>query len=136
MTERIEETILRNLIYDEEFYRKVVPFVKPDYFIELHERVIFEEIQDFSTKYDKTPTKEVLNINLQNRNDLTDETFQQSLNEIKNYSDDWVDKDWVVDATEKWCQDRAIYLALMQSIKIADGGDSKLDKGAIPSILQ
>ena len=84
MTERIEETILRNLIYDEEFYRKVVPFVKADYFIELHEKVIFEEIQDFSTKYDKTPTKEVLNINLQNRNDLTEETFQQSLNEIKN----------------------------------------------------
>ena len=135
-TERIEETILRNLIYDEEFYRKVVPFVKPEYFIELHERVVFEEIQEFSTKYDKTPTKEVLNINLQNRSDLTDETFQQCLTEIKNYSDEWVDKDWVVDATEKWCQDRAIYLALMQSIKIADGGDSKLDKGAIPSILQ
>ena len=136
MTERIEETILRNLIYDEEFYRKVVPFVKPDYFIELHERVIFEEIQEFSTKYDKTPTKEVLNINLQSRNDLTDETFQQCLKEIKEYSDDWVDKAWVVDATEKWCQDRAIYLALMQSIKIADGGDSKLEKGAIPNILQ
>jgi len=136
MTERIEETILRNLICDEEFYRKVVPFIKPEYFIELHEKIIFEEIQDFSTKYDKTPTKEVLNINLQNRNDLTEETFQKSLNEVKNYGDDWVDKDWVVDATEKWCQDRAIYLALMQSIKIADGGDRKLDKGAIPSILQ
>ena len=135
-TERIEETILRNLIYDEEFYRKVVPFIKADYFIELQERVIFEEIQDFSTKYDKIPTKEVLNINLQNRSDLTDETFQQSLTLIKEYSDEWVDKEWLCDATEKWCQDRAIYLALMQSIKIADGGDSKLDKGAIPSILQ
>ena len=135
-TERIEETILRNLIYDEEYYRKVVPFVKADYFIELHEKIIFEEIQDFSTKYDKVPTKEVLNINLQNRNDLTDETFQKCLEHIKNYNDEWVDKDWVVDATEKWCQDRAIYLALMQSIKIADGGDGKLDKGAIPSILQ
>ena len=135
-TERIEETILRNLIYDEEFYRKVVPFIKPEYFIELHERLIFEEIQDFSTKYDKVPTKEVLNINLQNRSDLTDETFQQCLAAIKGYSDEWVDKDWLVDATEKWCQDRAIYLALMQSIKIADGGDKKLDKGSIPSILQ
>ena len=135
-TERIEETILRNLLYDEEYYRKVVPFVKADYFIELHEKIIFEEIQDFSTKYDKVPTKEVLNINLQNRSDLTDETFQKCLEHIKNYNDEWVDKDWVVDATEKWCQDRAIYLALMQSIKIADGGDGKLDKGAIPSILQ
>ena len=136
MTERIEETILRNLIYDEEFYRKVVPFIKADYFIELQERIIFEEIQDFSTKYDKVPTKEVLNINLQNRSDLTEETFQQSLTLIKDYSDEWVDKEWLCDATEKWCQDRAIYLALMQSIKIADGGDDKLDKGAIPSILQ
>ena len=135
-TERIEETILRNLLYDEEYYRKVVPFVKAEYFIELHEKIIFEEIQDFSTKYDKVPTKEVLNINLQNRSDLTDETFQKCLEHIKNYNDEWVDKDWVVDATEKWCQDRAIYLALMQSIKIADGGDGKLDKGAIPSILQ
>ena len=135
-TERIEETILRNLLHDEEYYRKVVPFVKAEYFIDLHEKVIFEEIQEFSTKYDKVPTKEVLNINLQNRSDLTDETFQQCLAEIKNYNDEWVDKDWVVDATEKWCQDRAIYLALMQSIKIADGGDGKLDKGAIPNILQ
>ena len=135
-TERIEETILRNLIYDEEYYRKVIPFLKGEYFIELQEKVIFEEIQDFSTKYDKTPTKEVLNINLQNRSDLTDETFQQSLALIKEYTDEWVDKDWLIDSTEKWCQDRAIYLALMQSIKIADGGDSKLDKGAIPSILQ
>ena len=135
-TERVEETILRNLLYDEEYYRKVVPFVKAEYFIELHEKIIFEEIQDFSTKYDKVPTKEVLNINLQNRSDLTDETFQKCLEHIKNYNDEWVDKDWVVDATEKWCQDRAIYLALMQSIKIADGGDGKLDKGAIPSILQ
>tara|TARA_B100000035_G_scaffold70219_1_gene57603 strand:+ start:15735 stop:17120 length:1386 start_codon:yes stop_codon:yes gene_type:complete len=136
MNERIEETILRNLIYDEEFYRKVVPFIKPDYFIEYSERCIFEEIQEFSTKYDKVPTKEVLSINLQNRNDLTDETYQQCLTSIKSYTDEWVDKEWAVDATEKWCQDRAIYLALMQSIKIADGGDSKLDKGAIPSILQ
>ena len=69
-TERIEETILRNLLYDEEYYRKVVPFVKAEYFIELHEKIIFEEIQDFSTKYDKVPTKEVLNINLQNRSEL------------------------------------------------------------------
>ena len=98
-TERIEETILRNLIYDEEYYRKVVPFVKAEYFIELHEKVIFEEIQEFSTKYDKVPTKEVLNINLQNRSDLTDETFQQCLAEIKNYNDECVDKDWGGDAT-------------------------------------
>ena len=136
MTERIEETILRNLIYNEQYYRKVVPFIKADYFQEYHEKIVFEEIADFSAKYDKVPTKEVLTINLQNRGDLTEETFKDSVQGINSLSDDWVDYDWLLDATEKWCQDRAIYLALMQSIKIADGGDKKFTKGAIPSILQ
>ena len=136
MTERIEETILRNLIYNEQYYRKVVPFIKADYFQEYHEKIVFEEIADFAAKYDKIPTKEVLTINLQNRGDLTEETFKDSVQGINSLSDDWVDYDWLLDATEKWCQDRAIYLALMQSIKIADGGDKKFTKGAIPSILQ
>ena len=136
MSERIEQTILRNLIYNEEYYRKVVPFLKAEYYETYHERIIFEEIADFAAKYDKIPTKEVLTINIQNRGDLTDEAFQDSIQEINSLTDDWVDYDWLLDATEKWCQDRAIYLALMQSIKIADGGDKKFTKGAIPSILQ
>ena len=136
MSERIEQTILRNLIYNEEYYRKVVPFLKAEYYETYHERIIFEEIADFAAKYDKIPTKEVLTINIQNRGDLTDEAFQDSLQEINSLTDEWVDYDWLLDATEKWCQDRAIYLALMQSIKIADGGDKKFTKGAIPSILQ
>ena len=136
MTERIEEPILRNLIYNEQYYRKVVPFIKADYFQEYHEKIVFEEIADFAAKYDKVPTKEVLTINLQSRGDLTEETFKDSVQGINSLSDDWVDYDWLLDATEKWCQDRAIYLALMQSIKIADGGDKKFTKGAIPSILQ
>ena len=136
MTERIEETILRNLICNEQYYRKVVPFIKADYFQEYNEKILFEEIADFAAKYDKVPTKEVLTINLQNRGDLTEETFKDSVQGINSLSDDWVDYDWLLDATEKWCQDRAIYLALMQSIKIADGGDKKFTKGAIPSILQ
>ena len=136
MSERIEQTILRNLIYNEEYYRKVVPFLKAEYYETYHERIIFEEIADFAAKYDKIPTKEVLTINIQNRGDLTDEAFQDSLQEINSLTDEWVDYDWLCDATEKWCQDRAIYLALMQSIKIADGGDKKFTKGAIPSILQ
>ena len=136
MTERIEETILRNLICNEQYYRKVVPFIKADYFQEYNEKILFEEIADFAAKYDKVPTKEVLTINLQSRGDLTEETFKDSVQGINSLSDDWVDYDWLLDATEKWCQDRAIYLALMQSIKIADGGDKKFTKGAIPSILQ
>jgi replicative DNA helicase len=136
MTERIEESILRNLLYNETYYRKVVPFLKAEYFQEYHEKIVFEEIADFASKYDKVPTKEVLSINLQNRADLTDEAFKDSLSKVSELSDDWVDYDWLLDATEKWCQDRAIYLALMQSIKIADGGETKFTKGAIPSILQ
>lgn len=135
-TERIEETILRNLLYNEEYYRKVVPFLKADYFNEYYERIIFEEIADFSSKYDKVPTHEVLSINLQNRNDLTDDAFQSSISTLRSLSDEWVDFNWLLDATEKWCQDRAIYLALMLSIKVADGGDKKLSKDAIPGILQ
>ena len=126
MTERIEESILRNLIYNETYYRKVVPFIKADYFQEYHEKVVFEEIADFASKYDKVPTKEVLTINLQNRGDLTEETFKDSVQGINSLSDDWVDYDWLLDATEKWCQDRAIYLALMQSIKIAERIDANL----------
>ena len=136
MTERIEESILRNLLYNETYYRKVVPFLKAEYFQEYHEKIVFEEIADFAGKYDKVPTKEVLSINLQNRGDLTEEAFKDSISKVSSLSDDWVDYDWLLDATEKWCQDRAIYLALMQSIKIADGGETKFTKGAIPSILQ
>ena len=136
MTERIEESILRNLLFNEQYYRKVVPFLKAEYFQEYHEQIIYEEIADFAAKYDKVPTKEVLTINLQSRGDLTDEAFKDSTTKVRELTDDWVDYDWLLDATEKWCQDRAIYLALMQSIKIADGGDKKLTKGAIPSILQ
>lgn len=113
MTETIETTILRNLICNEEYYRKVVPHIKADYFQEFSEKVIFEEIQDFSVKYDKIPTKEVLILALQNRNDLTEDTYKESVTKIKAYSEDWIDKDWVITATEKWCKDRAIYLSLI-----------------------
>ena len=135
-TERIEQIILRNLIFNEEYYRKVVPFLKAEYYEIYHEKVIYEEIADFAAKYDKIPTKEVLTINLQNRNDLTDDAYKDSVQAVQELTDEWVDYEWLLDATEKWCQDRAIYLALMRSIKIADGGDKKISKDAIPSILQ
>jgi replicative DNA helicase len=136
MTEKIEQSILRNLLCNEEYYRKVVPFLKADYFQEIDERVIFEEIQDFSVKYEKLPTKEVLEINLQNRNDLTEDVYKESITKINQFSTEWVDKDWLINTTEKWCKDRAIYNALLQSIKIADGADKNLSRDAIPSILQ
>ena len=135
-TERIEQTILRNLLFSEIYYRKVVPFIKAEYFQEYHEKIVYEEIADFASKYDKVPTQEVLAINLQNRNDLTEEAFQNSVSIVRELTDEWVDYEWLLDATEKWCKDRAIYIALMQSIKVADGGDQKISRDAIPSILQ
>ena len=135
-TERIETTILRNLLHNEEYYRKVVPFLKAEYYENYHEKIIYEEVADFASKYDKVPTKEVLTINLQNRNDLTDDAFRDSVQTVSELSDEWVDYEWLLDATEKWCQNRAIYIALMQSIQIADGGDKKISRDAIPTILQ
>ena len=87
-TERIETTILRNLLHNEEYYRKVVPFLKAEYYENDHEKIIYEEIADFAAKDEKVPTKEVLTINLQNRNDLTDESFQDSIQTIQGRSDE------------------------------------------------
>ncbi|AOV58679.1 DNA primase/helicase [Synechococcus phage S-CAM3] len=136
MTESLEQTILRNLICSEDYFRKVVPFLKKDYFQEQHQQIIFDEIQDFAGKYDKFPTKEVLILQLQQRNDLTEETYQASVHQINAFTDEWVDTKWLTDATEKWCQERAVYNAILRSIKIAEGGDKEVSKDAIPSILQ
>jgi len=134
--ERIETTILRNLFCNEDYYRKVVPFVKPDYFESNHEKIIYEEVWDFASKYNMPPTAEVVVINLQGRKDLDEQTYQDSVKTIKAFTDDPVEYGWLLDSTEKWCKDRAIYLALLESIKIADGGEEKVSKDAIPSILQ
>lgn len=136
MMERIEFTILRNLVCNEDFYRKVVPFVKPDYFTDQHEKIIYEEIWDFASKYKMMPTTEVLVINLQSRKDLDEDTFTNAVKTIKDFNSNEVEYQWLLDTTEKWCKDRAIYLALLESIKIADGGDSKVSPDAIPAILQ
>jgi replicative DNA helicase len=134
--ERIETTILRNLLCNEQFYRKVVPFVKPDYFNEIHERVIYEEVWNFASNYELVPTKEVLTINLESRKDLNEEVYQNAVKTIAELSTDPIEYNWLLDTTEKWCKDRAIYLALLESIKVADGGNPKVSKDAIPAILQ
>ena len=136
MSERIETTILRNLLCNEQFYRKVVPFVKPDYFNETHEKVIYEEVWNFASNYELLPTKEVLTINIEGRKDLNDEVYQSAIKTIQSLSDDSVEYNLLLDTTEKWCKDRAIYLALMESIKIADDSNKKVSKDAIPAILQ
>jgi replicative DNA helicase len=135
MMERIETTILRNLIYNEDYSRKVIPFIQPDYFESKSEKVIFEEIVQFIVKYGSAITIEALNIEVENRTDLTEEQVKEVREINKSLNDSPVEKQWLLDTTEKWCRDRAIYLALMESIHIADGNNEKKNRDAIPSIL-
>ena len=133
--ERLELTILRNLVYNEDYSRKVIPFIQPEYFEQRSERVVFEEIVQFIVKYNSAITKEALGIEIENRTDLT-ETEIKDIREIcTSLNDSVVEKQWMLDTTEKWCRDRAIYLALMESIHIADGNDGKKNRDAIPGIL-
>ncbi len=133
--ERIETTILRNLVFNEDYSRKVIPFIQPDYFEQKAEKIIFEEIVQFIVKYGSAITIEALNIEVENRTDLN-ETEVKEIREINaSLNDALVEKQWLLDTTEKWCRDRAIYLALMESIHIADGNNEKKNRDAIPSIL-
>jgi replicative DNA helicase len=133
--ERIETTILRNLVFNEDYSRKVIPFIQPDYFEQKSEKVIFEEIVQFIVKYGSAITIEALNIEVENRTDLN-ETEVKDIRQINSSLNDApVEKQWLLDTTEKWCRDRAIYLALMESIHIADGNNEKKNRDAIPSIL-
>ena len=133
--ERIETTVLRNLIYNEEFSRKVIPFIQPDYFEQRSERVVFEEITKFIVKYGSAITIEALNIETDNRTDLTEAEVKEVRDINNSLEDKPADYQWLMDTTEKWCRDRAIYLALMESISLADGQDDAKGRDAIPTIL-
>ena len=133
--DRIETTILANLIYNEKYCRKVLPFVKPEYYQERSERVIFETISSFVIDYGKMITKEILYIELDNRKDLSDSEISEINKLVESISDKSSDYEWLLNTTEKWCRDRAIYLALMESIHIADNEGGNKNRDAIPSIL-
>jgi replicative DNA helicase len=134
--EKVETTILRNLLFNNDYCRKVLPFIKLEYFENFHEKVVFEEICKFILSYDNLATKEVLLIETENRTDINEDTYKTICDYISKLDDSPVELNWMVDTTEKWCRDRAIYLALMESIKIADGQDEKKSRDSIPSILQ
>jgi replicative DNA helicase len=133
--ERIETTILRNLVFNENYSRKVIPFIQPNYFEQRTEKVVFQEVVNFIVKYGSAITIEALNIEVDNRTDLTESEIKEIRDITKTLSDSPVDDQWLLDTTEKWCRDRAIYLALMESIHIADGEDENKNRDAIPSIL-
>lgn len=134
--DKVELLILKNLIYNDEYVRKILPYLKSDYFQDYSQKVVFQEIQEFFSSYNKLPTKEAIEIEIENRTDLTENSFKECLSVVTSLDYDPVDFQWLSTITEKWCKDRAIYLALMESIQIADGGDDKRNRDAIPSILE
>ena len=135
MNQSIEKTALSNLISNENYARKVIPFIKSDYFDVREEKIVFEEIHKFIDKYNKIPTKTSLSIEVENRKDLTETDHKKIVELIESLSAYDVDFDWLVDTTEKFCKDKAIYNAIVDGIKIIDGKDDKRNPDAIPEIL-
>ena len=127
--------ILKNLLLTEEYPRRVLPFVKQEYFQDYTDKVIFDLIDKYFVKYSAVPTVEALTIEVGQISTLNDEQFKQITQTLSSFDKEETELDWLLDTTEKWCKERAIYLALMKSIKIADGSDDKKTPDAIPSIL-
>ncbi len=131
----IEQTVLRNLLTDEKYMRKVLPFIKPDYFQGVY-RNLFKEAGKYVAKYNTLPTAETLVIELDETHSFTDDQYRMAMDIIPQlYTCEVIDQDWLLDATEKWCQDRALYNAVMESISIIDGKHESLTKNALPDIL-
>ena len=135
LTQTIERTTLAHLIHNEDYCRKVIPFIKPLYFSNRDERIVFEEIEKFLEKYNALPTQETLTIGVDSRKDLTDDEYTKIVELISTLEKTDVDLQWLHDETEKFCKDKAIYNAVLDGIKIIDGKDKNRTPEAIPSIL-
>ena len=135
METRIEQTILKNLIQNEEFTRKCIPFLKPEYFTDTAERTIYEFTYDYFQKYTKPPTVEALLINLDNSTSINENVVKDSKSIVKGFGSEESPQEWLVDETEQWCKDRAIYIAVMDSIEVIDK-KSQRSTGEIPELLK
>ncbi len=133
--ERIEQTILRNLIFNEDFTRKTLPFINEIYFPKREEKILFQEIDNFVQKYKNLPTKETLLIELNNRKDINEEENKVVKELLNTLNPEEVDEKWLLDTTEKFCKDRAVHNAVLDGIKILDKKDTKRTPEAIPGIL-
>ena len=133
--ERIEISILRNLVFNEEFTRKTLPFIKELYFTKREEKILFQEINSFVEKYKNLPTRESLLIELGYRKDINDEEVKSVKELLSTLTPEEVEQQWLLDTTEKFCKDRAVHNAVLDGIKILDGKDQKRTQEAIPSIL-
>ena len=135
MQANIEQTILRNLLTDEKYMRKVLPFIKPDYFQGVY-KTLFKEAGKYVAKYNKLPSSETMAIQLGDAQ-MSEEQFGMAMDVVPNlFSKEKIDYQWLLDHTEKWCQDRAIYISIMESISIIDGKHETLTKNSLPELLQ
>ena len=135
---RLEQIILKNLIHNEEYTRKVLPFIKGEYFSDQTEKLVFKEVYDFVNKYKNLPTHESLVINITEKTNLTEPQVKGAVDLLKDISENKnepTETQWLVDQTEKFCQDKAIYNAIMDSVSILDDKNGKKAKGEIPQIL-
>ena len=131
----LEQTILKNILTNEQYMRKVLPFVKPEYFEGVY-RILFKEVGKFVGKYNKLPTLEAFKIDIDGSDKFNTETYTHALEILPNiFTKEEVNGQWLLDTTEKWCQDRAVYIAIMESISIIDGKHESLSKNALPDIL-
>jgi len=135
LSNRIETTILSNLFYREEYTRKVLPFLKAEYFSQRTEQILFGEVVKFVEEYNNIPTKEAILIELSNRKDVNEEEHTQLKDYVNAFTDEKSDDQWLLDTTEKFCKDRAVHNAVLSGIKILDGKDKQHTPEAIPSIL-
>jgi len=133
--ERIDKTILRNLVHNEGYMRRVFPFLKTEYFGDEEYRTVFRCIQQFIQDFNNCPTAEALEIALQKTN-IKEEAFRQAAEVVKSLTVEEVNNDWLTRETEAWCKDRAIYNAILKSIEIIDGRDKNMTADGLPSLLQ
>ena len=135
MNINLEQTILRNLLTNEEYTRRVLPFLVPDYFDGVY-KDLFKEVAKFVSKYNKIPTLESFKIEIDESGKLSEENYRQGMELLPNiFTPESENLDWLIERTEKWCQDRSVYNAVMESISIIDGKHATLKKNAIPDVL-
>jgi replicative DNA helicase len=135
MNINLEQTVLRNLLTNEEYMRKVLPFIAPDYFEGVY-RGLFKEIAKFVADYNKLPTLEAFKIEIDQNNRLGEDDYRIALELLPNiFTPEPENLEWLIERTEKWCQDRAVFNAVMESISIIDGKHATLQKNAIPDVL-
>lgn len=132
---RIEPKIIVGLFWDESYLRAVAPFINPSYFADPHERIIVEENLKFFQQYNKISTPNIIDIEISNRKDVTDKDLAECQKLLSISVEEPLNYNWLIESTEKFCKDRAVYLAIMESIKIIEGNNKQITQEAIPKIL-